>query len=91
MIAIPTRRTSALEYLAWVGMVCVLLQLAVRFARPLPMTAAFGPADLSAWADAIGHAIEVLTMAVGAVVIAYHRWRKGDDEPPPTTPGNPGC
>lgn len=88
MLAVATRRATALEYLAWVGMTCVLIQIGARVGSPTNLIA-FGPSDLTAWADAVGHAIEVLTMAAGAVVIAYHRWRKGDDEPPPPT--GPAC
>jgi hypothetical protein len=95
MFVVRTRGTSALESLAWLGMTCVLIQLAARAAavESPPVPAAFGPADLSSWADSIGHTIEVLTMAVGAVVVAWHRWRRprgGGDGPAPETPEKPG-
>jgi hypothetical protein len=80
---------TALERLAWAGLIAGLLLCAsaasLGLAPPPPaavlLVGAFGPADLTGWAQAICGAIGALTAALNGVAIVWHRWGKPPRKP----------
>lgn len=95
-VAIESRGLGrTLEGLSWLALVCGLLLCASLLSRPhvpahVPrVVLAFGPHDLTAWADAIAGAVVALGTAANGLAILWRRWgrpprrpRRKTGEPP---------
>ena len=84
--AAPRGRSSrALEGLSWAGLVAGLFLIASACSAPrwpvVCAASAFGPAEVTAWAQALAGAIGALAAALNGVAIVWHRRGKPPRRP----------
>jgi hypothetical protein len=72
----------SLEPVAWAGLFASLAATAVGWAPGRPVAfAAIGPAEVVAWAQAIGQTIGILAAAANGLAILAHRWGRKPRRP----------